>query len=280
MSILPFPFLVSDIDGTLVNSEKEISKENEKSLSLFREMGGLFTLATGRSYVEAKRYIEQLDVSCPVILCNGAMLFDPATQNLTPVCTMDREILLYILKRLTQSMPSTIDFFVYGIDRIYATKLGPLSRMGLEGIDFRLEMVNSFDQLPKEPFIKLIAIAAREEMDLLTDWCRQLDHLPLEFILSSDHYFEILPQGVSKGNAVKGVLDRFNLTPQQAAAIGDHCNDLSMLKLVGLPGAVANAHPLVLQQARVIVPPNDEHGVSHFIHQYLIPSLHEKSAVK
>jgi hydroxymethylpyrimidine pyrophosphatase-like HAD family hydrolase len=109
-------------------------------------------------------------------------------------------------------------------------------------------------------------------MKSMLDWSKQrADAFPLDCILSSDEYFEILPSGISKGNAVLQLLESIHLQAGQAAAIGDHLNDLSMLEIVGLPAAVANAHPLVLQQAAVHVPPHHQDGVQHFIQHHLLP---------
>ncbi len=75
-------------------------------------MGGLFTLATGRSYTESKRFINQLELDLPVILCNGAVLFEPATQKLNPVSTLDDDLLHSILEEMIQ-LNTAADLFVY-----------------------------------------------------------------------------------------------------------------------------------------------------------------------
>ncbi|SEN52576.1 Cof-type HAD-IIB family hydrolase [Lihuaxuella thermophila] len=269
MSLLRYPLLVSDIDGTLLNNDKEISRHNMESISRFCRMGGLFTLATGRSYMEAKRYIEQLEPRLPVILCNGAVLYEPASESVIPVHTMPRELMLSLLHELERKLPSSVDLFAYGLNTVYATRMGPLAEAGVDQIDFHVEMLGSFEQIPDILCIKVIAVASGEDMKLLLDWSKTAD-FPVDFIPSSDNYFEILPAGASKGNALSALLKKIGLTPDKAAAIGDHCNDLSMLSLAGLGAAVANAHPAVLQQAKVIVPSNNEDGVAHLIHNHLM----------
>jgi Cof subfamily protein (haloacid dehalogenase superfamily) len=236
-------------------------------------MGGMFTLATGRSYLEARKYIEELDLQFPVILCNGAMIYKPATGELQPVATIGNKDLATILMDLEQKMPSSIDIFAYGVDKVYGTRIGPLSQCGMDG-DFPLQLLPSFRSLPENmACLKVIAVANKNDMPQLLGWSKTMGHLSVEFVLSSDHYFEILPAGVSKGNALKTVLKSLHLFPNQAAAIGDHLNDLSMFHNVGLSAAVANAHPLALQHAKINVPSNNDHGVSYLIRHYLLPSL-------
>ena len=68
--------IVSDIDGTLTNSNQELPDENKKAIEYFKSEGGTFTIATGRlaDYLKEKEF-EKL-VNCPVILLNGAAVYD------------------------------------------------------------------------------------------------------------------------------------------------------------------------------------------------------------
>ena len=271
MDILPYPFFVSDIDGTLLDDKREISEANKSAIASFQKSGGVFTLATGRTYMEAKRFIEELEIQVPVILCNGAAMYDPVSNRQIPVKTFDRKTILQLMKEWNQTIPSQVDIFVYGLDQVYGTKIGYVTQASIDE-GFEPEIISSFAKLPDIPYLKIVAIAEKEDMKELQRWSQQqnIRELPIDCILSSDQYFEILPSGVSKGNALTQLLKSIQFETHQAAAIGDHLNDLSMLEIVGLPAAVANAHPLVLQQASVHVPPHYEDGVHHFIEHHLL----------
>lgn len=274
MSLLPYPLLVSDIDGTLVNGHKEISVKNIHSIDLYRRLGGMFTIATGRSYFEAKRFIHQLKINIPVILYNGAVMYEPFVKSLYPLQTMERDVMMEIIKEIGEKLPPSIDLFAYGLDSVYAVKVGPLAQAGLDDTeDFHIELIPTFAHIPEQTCIKVIAVANPEEMKLLSDWAKTATHFPVDFVASSDHYFEILPTGVSKGKAVQILLERLQLSSQQAAAIGDHLNDISMLRAVGLSAAVSNAHPATLQSAKVTVPSNNEDGVAYFIRHHLLQTI-------
>lgn len=266
--MLKYPLLVTDIDGTLLANNRQIPATNRRSIFSFRQVGGLFTLATGRSYSESKRFIDKLDLDLPVILCNGAVSYEPATQTLKPISTLENDLLHSILEEI-KKLNTNADLFVYTLDTFYATHVGPLAQRGMESEDFQLERISSFDQLPRLPWIKIVAVADHGDMRQLRKWSEAAD-FPVEFVQSSDHYFEVLPLGTSKGNAVKRLAEKLDLSVMQAATIGDHCNDLSMIRVAGLSAAVSNAHPELLQAAKVIVPSNEEYGVSHFIRNYLL----------
>jgi len=268
LSPLKYPLFVSDIDGTLVTEDKKIPVANKESISAYRDQGGRFTLATGRSYPEAKPFIEEMDIRLPVILCNGGVLYDPASGHLEATATIEREILNRTLRELNQRT-DLLDLFVYTLDRVFTTRLSPFSQALLQSGDFPLELIPRFEALPEGPWIKLVAVAEPETMPQLHAWADTVDD-PLEFVQSSENYFEILPPRVSKGNALSKLARRYGFAPEQCAAIGDHLNDLSMVKTAGQSAAVANAHPQLIQAARQIVPSNEEAGVAHFVRQSLL----------
>jgi Cof subfamily protein (haloacid dehalogenase superfamily) len=270
MSRLTYPFLVSDIDGTLITNQKKIPPLIRREIAHYRQAGGLFTLATGRNFAETERFIQELDVDLPVILCNGAILYDPTTRKLTPIAVLSDDLVREILKDMAH-LSRRIDFFVYTAHHIYATNIGPLSSSGLQNEEPKMEVIPSFDALLGQEWVKIAAVSDDEGIAELHNWLKQTK-LPFTFVQSSDHYFEILPPDVSKGAALQRVAHQLDISTKQAAAIGDHLNDLPMFQTVGLSAAVSNAHPDVLHAADVIVPSNEEFGLSHFIQNHLFRS--------
>ena len=81
--------LITDLDGTLLPSDKRIPPEDLEIIHRFQAAGGRFTIATGRTYEAAAAYLEQVQPNAPVILYNGAMLFDPVKQQ--PLVTLPLE---------------------------------------------------------------------------------------------------------------------------------------------------------------------------------------------
>lgn len=267
---LNYAMFVSDIDGTLVTEHKNVLPANQRSISAFRQQGGYFTLATGRSFREAKRFIQELKVNLPVILCNGAVLYDPATEELTPIATVERDLMTYLLDQLS-TFEQEVDIFLYSLTRVYATRVSPSLKAELEKYDdeFPLQLIPTYEDLPDVPISKVVAVTTPPTMPKLHTWANSLEY-PLEFFQSSDQFFEILPPGITKGNAMEIVARRYGLSTDQCAAIGDHMNDLSMVRKAGLSAAVANAHPQLIQAAQHVVPSNEDAGVSYFLDHYVM----------
>ncbi|SFJ16938.1 Cof-type HAD-IIB family hydrolase [Thermoflavimicrobium dichotomicum] len=270
MPTLNYSLLVSDLDGTLLNNN-QISGMNQKSIEQFQALGGLFTIASGRNYHESKRIIQQLNIRIPVILCNGAMLYDPKQNEMIPIKCLEYALSIEIAQELDHMFSDVADIFIFTIDKIYATKMNPFT---IQATGFQPHFVSSFKEVPKKQ--EIMKVAAISKPDQIKQIAEKLSTMnwPVDFIQTGETFFEIVPQGVSKGKAVARLLNELQIASEQAAAIGDHCNDLSMIEQVGLFAAVANAHPSVLEQANVVVQANVEDGVSDFIHQYLIHKPH------
>ena len=64
------------MDGTLINSKKEISKENLDAIKYFVNNGGKFTVATGRMVASVSGFLDKLKLDLPAILHNGGKIYD------------------------------------------------------------------------------------------------------------------------------------------------------------------------------------------------------------
>ncbi len=82
--------------------------------------------------------------------------------------------------------------------------------------------------------------------------------------------YELGGKGVSKGDALKIVLDREDITSDELMAAGDSPNDISMLKLAGLSVAVANAEEPVKEVCSFTVPSNEDAGVGYAVEKYVL----------
>ena len=69
--------LVTDCDGTLLREDKSVSDADLAAIAEWKAQGGKFTIATGRSLPTAAFLLDLLPLDLPVILYNGAMLYDP-----------------------------------------------------------------------------------------------------------------------------------------------------------------------------------------------------------
>lgn len=105
---MKYKMVVADADGTLLNDKKEITAATKSSIKKFRNIGGIFTLATGRGILSATPYINELNIDVPVILFNGCIIYDPVNKK-------------YYMKNIFQMIYTSLQ-------RIYGKKEGTMSK--------------------------------------------------------------------------------------------------------------------------------------------------------
>lgn len=275
MSQLKYRLLASDIDGTLISSNSSLHPETIKSIHEYRQAGGLFTLATGRNFLHTKDLIEKLQIDIPVILSDGAILYDPIEKKKQILSSFQWEQLQWITQHI-QEIHSEIDQFVFSYhpetddQRIYGTVDHPLIHQYAQDWYYHTTRVSSFEEIDYQTHLIHIFVFLKNEkvIPLFQTWSQQhLKNYIVQFW--SKNFVCISPKGTEKGSAIHLLCKQLQLSVNEVAAIGDHLNDLSMSKTVGLFAAMKNGKSQLKQAAQLVVPSNDEHGVAYFIRNYL-----------
>lgn len=265
---LTYRLFVFDIDGTLIDKERKITEVNRQMIHFYRKLGGQVTLATGRSYPEAKRFIEHLRLQLPVILCNGAVQYDPLQDQLQTIHRISRHTALELVNWLCAYVPET-DVLVYTTDTLYTIGTKPFTEQLLDREELTIVKVDRFSSIAQEKDIVKIVIATPQSVAVAFPNGLKFPQMDaVSFVQSADQYLEIIPSQTSKGQALKALAKQLNIPLKQVAVIGDHLNDLSMFKVAGLAAAVANGHPAAKKEAAVIMPSNEENAVAHFVWTY------------
>ena len=100
-------FLISDMDGTLINSKSQISTINKYALNEFTKAGGTFAVATGRTLHSCKQYIPELPINAPSIFYNGTILQDTNNNVVLKTLSLQTKILFNFLKQCLIHCPNT-----------------------------------------------------------------------------------------------------------------------------------------------------------------------------
>jgi len=87
---------------------------------------------------------------------------------------------------------------------------------------------------------------------------------------SEPFFLELMPHGVDKANSLKELLNHLNLSTEQMISCGDGYNDLSMIEYAGMGVAMANARDEIKKVADYITLSNDDDGIAHVIHEFMI----------
>lgn len=269
--------LVSDLDGTLLDSNKSISKENIDAISHFVENGGLFAVATGRTEMNLFPYIKNLKINCPCILYNGSAIYDVKSRKFVKCNFIKNEHIINPLKNILEKYKNIcVQIFTEGKMYIVSgdTYMDPYVILEKQPFEFA-----DLEDIKDKPFIKIILNGKHEvlkEVNSLIE--KEVPKKIIEAVFSQSFYLEILPYNISKGSALIELIDILKIDKKRVIAIGDYCNDIEMIKTAGLGVATKNAHPLLKEAADVTTVSNDDHALYNLI-KNVIPKFKEALAI-
>ncbi|MEV5600677.1 HAD hydrolase family protein [Streptomyces sp. NPDC052299] len=241
-------WIVTDLDGTLVDRDLRIVPRSARALRRYQDMGGTVVIATGRNEVSAGRYHRELGLRTPLIVYNGARVVDPLTGE--RLLDLDLGASWEALRDdLVPGLPEGVGAVAFTGEDAHVLREAP-SLAAYAGRD-RIELRE--DPVRRAP-TKVMLIADRPGLGPLARLAAR--HCPdARLLQSEDTYLEILPGAAGKEVAVRRLADRAGIPMKRVAAIGDNPNDTAMVRAAGLGAAVGDGHKEVRAAADVVVGP-------------------------
>lgn len=266
MTLGRYRVVVTDVDGTLVDDRQNISSANAKAIRKFQECGGLVTLATGRVEDSARPFVRALGIRIPVILYNGAKIFDFASGT----CRYESRLEPFVAETVLAAVRSC------GLDAVFYAdgSAGVLKRSAVieayerkDGIRCR-ELGPDADRFARRS-VKILIIEESGCFEVIEDALQSVgEHCSI--VRSEPTYLEVLPKGISKGSALIRLSEILEVPLEEMIAVGDQLNDLDMIRLAGLGVAVGNAHEAVKKAADVVVRSHLEDAVADIIERFAL----------
>ncbi|WP_235832677.1 Cof-type HAD-IIB family hydrolase [Acetivibrio mesophilus] len=253
--------LISDLDGTLLNSKLEVSEENIKAISYFVDNGGVFTIATGRMELGVRKYLKNLPVNAPVILYNGALIYDFNKEKGLWTCDFKEDI-SGLLKELLDKFPYLgIEIFPGG-DSVYLLRENEETQKHSKKEGF-IPLVISPDEIPKA-FYKVILTTNPDRLPEVEEFLK-VRQKGFRTVYSEKQFLEILDKSTSKGAALGVVAKMMGIEEHKVISIGDNQNDMEMIKASGTGFAVENAHPELIAVADRVCVHHDKHAARYVV---------------
>lgn len=260
---MKYELVVTDIDGTLVDDDKQVSEVTSRYIDKFREKGGLFTIATGRGEKAARPFIEKLHIDIPAIIFNGGELYHSETGPLY-VHYLDKNIFNLVIDCF---LGTDLGIVTYHRDRIFISDYKPPHDlyMAQERVDVeRVPDIKEVDEVNKILLVGDVGKAKQLIRNLEVKNGIKINHVQTE-----DVYLEVIPDGVSKGEGLKELCSYLGVPIEKTVAIGDHMNDIDMIMAAGCGIAVENAMDEVKKIAKFVTKRNTEDGVAHVLKKVL-----------
>lgn len=273
---MKYKLLVIDVDGTLLNNNKEIMPRTLAALLKAQHMGVHLVLASGRpthGVMPIAKALEMDKFGGFVLSYNGGQIINVETGELLFEKRIAPEWIPYFYKKAVQN---NFAIFTYQKDRLitnnpddkYVIQEAQLNHLEIVGVD-------RFDEAVDFAPCKCILTSDDEEalVSLETHWNKRLDGV-LEAFRSEDYFLEVTPQFINKGNTLGVLLTMLSIKPEEVIAIGDGVCDVSMLQLAGLGIAMGNAVDSVKACVDKVTLSNEADGVGVAVENLILAEIH------
>lgn len=255
-----------DLDGTLLDDEKNISEENKKAIEYVRSKGALVCVCTGRQMDISKKFKEMAGASRYIIYSNGTGIYDCDKNENLFFASIPRAICLELYKLVEKN-----NIFIR-LDTKYGRYINDASY--LLNTEIVLEDKES-EKFFIDNDVLQITIGCKEEkfLDKISDCVKRISNdIKIENKFKNDNVngkllwsINIINVSASKGNAIQGLCKYLKIDTNDVIAIGDDMNDISMIKNVGLGIAMGNSIPSLKDYAKEVTKSNIENGVAEVL---------------
>ncbi len=283
--------IVSDMDGTLFNSNQEISPFNLAAIKQANKNGVRFMIATGRSMQTIEPTLKKYDLECGLILMNGAEIRDEnlniistlnVNQDVIPELASQLEKMGYIPEYMAEKgaflcgtedmMEKNMAWRMMCLDRTHTVTFEQAKEAGRTSIfQKNLTRYDSLQEmLEKDIEIrKIIVFHPDTEKNKKNRLILQEKFPELSILSSYPENIEINHAFAKKGSGLIQAIDKMGIKPDEVAVFGDGYNDISLFESFSHSYAPENAEPAIKAVASEIIPSNNEDGVGIKINELL-----------
>ncbi|USD43324.1 HAD family hydrolase [Vibrio sp. SCSIO 43135] len=272
---MKYQAVIIDLDGTLLNDDEQISATNREAIHYALEHGYKVTLASGRPHELMMPYVEQLNLTLPIICCNGAYIYNPMTNEAMHRQLMTPQLVSELLRMLNDGQ---FDFTLYASNGVFVQQPSAHSK-GLvrkaQQIDTALDIHVEADlaKLAQQLGEVYKVLVSSEDKQALCD-LRDAIQPHCQADLSAPTKLDITALSATKGSALTQWLTSQQISPNHTIAFGDGDNDASMFRIVGEPVAMDSASPSLKGMANLIVTDNNGCGIGQYLRLVVREGLH------
>lgn len=260
---------LSDLDGTLLNSEQRVSEKSCEILNRLIDKGLLFSYATARSAVTSVKATKGLSAKIPIIVYNGVFTIDSGTGEriLSNMFSRDEALWIYdvLLKHgidpIVYSVINGVEKFSYIAERC---TFGMREFLDTRKNDVRERIATTEEEMREGEIFYFTCI---DDVEKLSPACEILEKkfrcIFDKDIYSGNQWLEVLPKSATKANAALELKKHFGC--DRLVVFGDGMNDIQMFEAADECYAVANASSQLKAVADGVIGSNNKDSVARFI---------------
>lgn len=240
-----YKLIVSDIDGTLVGHDLQISPRVKAAIAAAQAKGVTVTLATGRGAEPTERFAAEVGITAPLVCLQGGQVFDPVTKRTLHDARLAPEILPWI-DQVAAERGWHLHFETPRMVYLPEGVPSPEVLNDLFSVTATKRVSNFVSDVTEIPSKFLIAVHDPRERDEIMEALRELISragLPVQLMVSHQQFVEGVPPGVHKASGLQWLTTYLGIAPSDVLAIGDNDNDVTMLRWAQTGVAMGNASP-------------------------------------
>ena len=272
---MKYKLLVLDVDGTLLNDEREISKRTLAALLKVQQMGVRIVLASGRptyGLMPLAKTLELGNYGGVVLSYNGCQIIKAQNGEILFERRINPEMLPYLEKKARKN---GFAIFTYHDDTLitdspdneYIKNEALLNNLKIIRED---EFSTAIDFAP----CKCMLVSDKEKalIGLEQHWEKRLAGT-LDAFRSEPYFLEVVPCGVNKANTLGALLEHLGVTREEVIAVGDGVCDVTMLQLAGMGVAMGHSQDSVKVCADYVTASNEEDGVALAVEKLILAEV-------
>lgn len=259
---------VSDLDGTLLRSNESTSDYTNSVINALVDKGMIFSYATARSLITAKKVTKGIAAKIPLIVYNGAFVIDNITEEILISNYFDASVQSVLEDLFSNGVYPIVYAHINGKEKFsfvpeLCTKGMNLFLASRKG-DIRTNAVDTAQDLTVGNIFYITCIDDAEKLSPLYEKYKDKYHCVYQTdIYTNEQWLEIMPLEASKSNAIKQL--KSMLGCDRLVVFGDGKNDIDMFQIADESYAVANAHEDLKEYATGVISSNDDDGVAKWL---------------
>jgi Cof subfamily protein (haloacid dehalogenase superfamily) len=271
---------ITDLDGTLLKPDQTLTAYTIEVLTKALKQDVKISFATARGYISAKQAVSSIPWKYPMILYNGALLYDGVKRRVLDGFWLDYRISNEIIK-IGKRYGLTPFYFSLDARDSECVLHERLERAGDAAFyrnrvnDPRFRQIAKLVCPPEHRTLSVIYIGLKDELEpILTDVNEQLDaqvhvHMMKDYYIEDHYFLEFSHPQANKREGLQLWAGHMGVNTRDITVFGDHINDLGLFEAGGYRIAVQNAQESIKQLADEIIGSNGEDGVAAYLDDQL-----------
>ena len=269
--------IVIDVDGTLLDSDKQISEKTVETIVDAQKRGKKIAIASGRSIAGIRKNASKIQLEKFggfVIAYNGTTVVNCKTGEYNQM--VPGEILEPVYKEAVKAEVSIAVYNDAEKELIAANGVTRYIDADARACDVAIRETDDFVKVVNFGFNKIMLSGEPDSMKNIEKHMREMFGDKVNVFRSDPHFVELLPKYVDKGVAVEKLMRYLDINREKVICVGDSINDMPMLRYAGMGVAMGNAQDKVKQAADYVTLSHNEDGVANVINKFMTPASKKK----